>query len=151
MLKQYVGRMDGLLDFHLAEAFRRTFATAEWTREAFDIFLERHLAYWHDDDFLLPTFLDSHDIDRFLHIAGNDQAALREAAAVQMRLPGPPVIYYGTEVGVTQEQGRGERIGLEASRGPMRWGDERDTDLLYYYWELIQERRKTKPWETANR
>ncbi len=151
VLKQYVGRMDGLLDFHLAEAFRRTFATGEWTREAFDIFLERHLAYWRDDDFLLPTFLDSHDIDRFLHIAGNDQAALREAAAAQMRLPGPPVIYYGTEVGVTQEQGRGESIGLEASRGPMRWGDERDTDLLYYYWELIQERRKTKPWETANR
>lgn len=151
VLKQYVGRMDGLLDFHLAEAFRRTFASGEWTHEAFDTFVERHLAYWRGDDFLRPTFLDNHDIDRFLHVAGNDQAALREAAAIQMRLPGPPVIYYGTEVGVTQAQGRGESVGLEASRGLMRWGDERDTDLLYYYWELIQERRKTKPWETTNR
>ncbi len=151
VLRQYVGRMDGALDFHLTDALQRTFAAGEWSREMFDHFLERHFDYWRGDDFLLLTFLDNHDMDRFLHIAGNNKEALKQAAAVQMSLPGPPVIYYGTEVGVTQEHGRGEKVGLEASRGPMRWGDERDTDLLYYYWELIQERRKVKPWLHAER
>ena len=38
---------------------------------------------------------------RFLFIAGEDKSKLRSAAELQFKLPGPPVIYYGTEVGMS--------------------------------------------------
>jgi len=79
-------------------------------------------------------------MDRFLFAAGGDKAALRRAAAAQMRLPGPPIIYYGTEVGLSQRQGKGGTLGLESSRQPMLWGDRQDTDLLAFYRDLIWRR-----------
>ncbi|MFN2226913.1 MAG: hypothetical protein ACK2UY_11405, partial [Anaerolineae bacterium] len=77
----------------------------------------------------------------FLYIARGDKDALRRAAAVQMRLPGPPIIYYGTEVGLSQRAGMAEGHGMHVSRVPMAWGDDQDRALLAYYKELIRERR----------
>lgn len=146
VLRQYVGRMDGTLDFFLAEGLRRTFAYGTWTPEHLEAFIERHLAYFGQYDFLMLSFLDNHDMDRFLFIAGDDQDALRAAATVQMRLPNPPVIYYGTEVGMTQLVGKQDSVGLEASRMPMRWGDAQDRELFAFYQRLIRERQAVKPW-----
>ncbi len=84
-------------------------------------------------------------MDRFLFAAKNDQNALRRAAAAQMRLPGPPIIYYGTEVGVRQRGGSGGGLGLESSREPMLWGAAQDVDLLAYYTRLIRDRRAADP------
>ena len=49
---------------------------------------------------LMPTFVDNHDVDRFL--AGGSQAALRQALLAIFTLPGIPVVYYGTEQGFTE-------------------------------------------------
>lgn len=55
---------------------------------------------------------------------GNDVRRLQIAAVCQFTLPGPPIIYYGTEVGVPQLRECGR---LEESRLPMRWaGTERE-------------------------
>lgn len=51
----------------------------------------------HANPHLMPTFIDNHDVDRFL--AGADEPALRQALLMLMTLPGIPVIYYGTEQG----------------------------------------------------
>jgi glycosidase len=56
-----------------------------------------------------------------------------------MRLPGPPIIYYGTEIGLTQRKGKAD--GLESSREPMRWGDDQDRELLAFYRARIAEWR----------
>ncbi|MCX7041242.1 MAG: alpha-amylase family glycosyl hydrolase [Gammaproteobacteria bacterium] len=48
---------------------------------------------------LMPTFVDNHDVDRFL--SGGDAAGLQQALLAMMTLPGIPTIYYGTEQGVT--------------------------------------------------
>jgi glycosidase len=48
----------------------------------------------------MPTFVDNHDVDRFL--AGGDEAGLRQALLMLMTLPGIPTIYYGTEQGFTR-------------------------------------------------
>ncbi len=140
LLRRYVGRLDGSLDFALADALRRTFGYGRWTEAEFERFWDRHLAFF-PRDFLLPSFLDNHDMDRFLFIAGGDKERLRRAAALQMRLPGPPVIYYGTEVGLSQAQGRREAGRLEPARALMPWGDDQDRDLLAYYRAIIYERR----------
>lgn len=139
--RRYVGRLDGCLDFHLTDALRKTFAWGRWSEADLERFLERHLAYF-PPDFVLPTFLDNHDMDRFLFIAGNDPAALRRAAAAQMRLPGPPIIYYGTEIGVSQRGSKNDEWGLEASRAPMIWDDRQDADLLAFYRARIRDRQR---------
>jgi cyclomaltodextrinase len=140
--RTYIGRLDGCLDFHLGEALRRTFAQGRRTEADLAQFLARHRAFF-SDDFVMPTFLDNHDIDRFLFLAAGDKEALRRAAAAQMRLPGPPIIYYGTEVGLSQAVSIQAGQGMHVNRLPMLWGEEQDRDLLAYYKALIRERRRS--------
>ena len=59
-----------------------------------------------------------------------------------MRLPNPPVIYYGSEVGLLQPMSTAQG-GLEVSRAPMPWGDEQDKALLAQTQALIHARRQT--------
>lgn len=141
MIKTYVGRLDGCLDFHLGAALRQTYGWQEWPVSRLQTFINRHYTYF-PSDFLLPTFLDNHDMDRFLFIAGGDKQQLRRAAAVQMSLPGIPIIFYGTEVGLSQQVSTGGGMGLHVSRTPMLWGDDQDHGLLAYYQSLIQKRKQ---------
>lgn len=56
----------------------------------------------HENPHLLPSFVDNHDVDRFLK--GGSEAALKQNLLLIMTLPGIPVIYYGTEQGFTQQR-----------------------------------------------
>lgn len=136
----FIGRLDGLLDFGLADALRRTFALGTWTEDHLARFLARHRRFF-PADFVMPTFIDNHDMDRFLFLAKGDTSALKRAAAFQMRQPGPPVVYYGTEVGLNQKLSIREGHGMHINRLPMIWGQEQDQDLLEYYRELIRARQ----------
>jgi glycosidase len=145
-IRRYYGRMDGALDFNLADAFRRTFAYRTVTQAELDQFVEQHLAYFANENFLMLSFLDNHDMDRFRYIAADDKDCLRRAAAIQMRLPGPPIIYYGTEVGMSQTVSKASEAGLEASRMAMLWGEDQDKEMLEFYKSLIHDRFKASPW-----
>lgn len=140
ILRAYIGRLDGLLDFHMQDALRQTYAFGTMSEGQFELFAARHAAYF-GENFLLPTFIDNHDMDRFLFAAKGNKDALRRVAAAQMRLPQPPIIYYGTEVGLNQQQGKDSGWGLEVSRLPMLWGADQDHDLLAHYKGLIAARR----------
>ena len=142
VVRTYVGRLDGNLDFNVETALRRTFAFGSWSPAQYARFLKRHYAYF-PPEFIQPTFLDNHDTDRFLFVAGGDKARLKRAAAAQMRLPAPPIIYYGTEVGLSQTRSK-RGLGLEVSRAVMPWGDEQDADLLAFYQEIIRERQAVR-------
>lgn len=56
----------------------------------------------HADPWRMPTFVDNHDVDRFL--AGGDERGLRQALLAMLTLPGIPVIYYGTEQGLRERR-----------------------------------------------
>jgi cyclomaltodextrinase / maltogenic alpha-amylase / neopullulanase len=140
VLRAYIGRLDGLLDFHLEDALRRTFAYDLMTEAELEQFVERHYRYF-PADFVMPTFLDNHDMDRFLFAARGDKNALKRAAAFQMKLQQPPIIYYGTEVGLSQTRGKNDGWGLEVSRLPMLWGNQQDKDLLAFYQQTIRGRK----------
>ena len=58
----------------------------------------------YDSLLVLPSFLDNHDINRFLWIVDGGTRRLQLAALCQFTLPGPPIVYYGTEVGLSQLQ-----------------------------------------------
>lgn len=90
--------MQGMLNFPLygalGDAFARGRPTAELAHRV------AALARLHRRPHLMPTFVDNHDVDRFL--AGGSVPALRQALLAMMSLPGIPVIYYGTEQGFTE-------------------------------------------------
>jgi len=78
--------------------------------------------------------LDNHDTDRLKSILPDDRAR-RLAQILQFTLPGCPVIYYGSEVGM-------EGVGDPGSRGPMRWDlVTSDNSELTWYKKLIAIRK----------
>ncbi len=137
--RTYRGRLDGCLDFVLLQALRGFFAFADTRASDLDSFLRRHFEFF-DDGLVMPSFLDNHDMNRFLWVVQGDVRRLRLAALCQFTLPGPPIVYYGTEVGVSQrrdvryEDGSGHP---EESRLPMLWSGDQDTALLELYRRLI--------------
>ena len=134
----FAGQLDGSLDFMLLEALRQALAFGRWDGVKLAGFLQRHFAYF-GPEFSLPSFLDNHDMNRFLWAAGGEVRRLRLAALLQFALPGPPVVYYGTEVGLSQVRDvrQGTRGLPEESRLPMLWEEQQDGELREFYRELI--------------
>lgn len=90
--------LPGMLNFPLYGALGDAFARGRPTAElAHRITRTMQL---HARPHLMPTFVDNHDVDRFL--AAGSEAGLRQALLALMTLPGIPVLYYGTEQGFTQ-------------------------------------------------
>lgn len=140
------GLLDGCLDFMLLEALRQSCAFGRWDADRLSEFLDRQEAYF-PPDFSRPSFLDNHDMNRFIWAVKGDLRRLKIAALCQFTLSGPPVIYYGTEVGLSQERDvrQGQRGLPEEARLPMRWGQAQDPDLLAFYRDLVALRRELAP------
>ena len=96
------------------------------------------------------NLLDSHDTPRALYQLGGDRARLRAALTLLLGYPGVPCLYYGTEVGLSQE----ERGAMPFCRAPMPWPDVSgpenggdplawDTALFATVQRLIKLRRAT--------
>jgi glycosidase len=92
--------MPGMLNFPLYGAINDTFARgrppAEMAHRIQAMMKE------HANPHLMPSFLDNHDVDRFL--AGGNEAGLRQGLLLMLTLPGIPVIYSGTEQGFSERQ-----------------------------------------------
>jgi cyclomaltodextrinase / maltogenic alpha-amylase / neopullulanase len=76
--------------------------------------------------------LDSHDMSRFLGLAGGRADRLKLAVLFQMTFPGAPCIYYGDEIGLA---GRGD----PGCREGFPWDSDRwDQDLLAFYRRAVR-------------
>jgi glycosidase len=140
-LRRYRGRLDGILDFPLATALRSTFASSAWTVDRLDAILGDWDRYMEDGPGRV-SFLDNHDMNRFMVLAGDDAARLKMAALCQFTLSPTPVIYYGTEIGLSHPRDIAE-AGDSQARRDMPWDpDAWDTDLLSFYRDLIAVRRR---------
>ncbi|MFY7857647.1 MAG: alpha-amylase family glycosyl hydrolase [Rubrivivax sp.] len=93
-------RMDGMLNFPLYGALLDVFARGRPPAELADR-ITRMMAL-HPRVHWMPTFIDNHDVDRWL--AGGSEASMRQALLAVMTLPGIPVLYYGTEQGFTAQR-----------------------------------------------
>ncbi len=132
---RFRGRLHGFFDFFSCYAIREFCGQGAIGAAGFD---ERIAAL--DDlpeGLAAPLMIDNHDMDRFSSLS-DSRERLRLGLLLLFTLPGPPILYYGTEVGVPQ--GRRDEIDPGA-RMPMRWGDDQDTELLAYVRELIALRR----------
>ena len=82
LFKEYIGTLDGVLDFTFQEQIKRFITNQNTSEETFRTQLDKHYTRY-PKEFLLPTFLDNHDMDRFLFQCGNDKEKLKTAAAIQ--------------------------------------------------------------------
>ncbi|GCE29703.1 alpha-amylase [Dictyobacter alpinus] len=138
-IARYAGKLDGILDFPLATALRHTFALGDWTVQTFEHFLQAYEQFLSHGPGRV-SFLDNHDMNRFLFLARNDRSRLKMAALCQFTLEAIPVVYYGTEIGMSQAADIDNMTdgGDAQARADMIWDQERwDHDLLAFYRALI--------------
>jgi len=140
-LKDYFGILDGCLDFTFNKIFR-DYISGKITHEIAYGKLQKHYAKF-PKDFFLPTFLDNHDMDRILFLANQDIEKLKELATWQFKIKQPPIIYYGTELGMTQIKpfSSVSSHGDLLARQPMSWQDA-GNELFNFYKLLIAQKNR---------
>ncbi len=96
-------RLSGMLNFPLyaglVDVFARGRAPAELQRRVQDMVAADARGI---DPRRLPSFIDNHDVDRWLAVSG--EPAMKQALLALMTLPGIPVLYYGTEQGLVEQR-----------------------------------------------
>ena len=107
--------------------------------EAFAARIEALIRLYHPEvTAVMLNLLDSHDMARFLTLAGGDKSALRLATMFQMTYSGAPSIYYGDEIGLPGGHD-------PFNRAAFPWnGSAWDVDLLHDFQKLIA-LRKSRP------
>lgn len=118
-------RLPGMLNFPLYGSLGAVFARGAPTAELVQRL--QAMVRLHRDPQRMPSFVDNHDVDRFL--AGGHEAGLKQALLAMLTLPGIPVIYYGTEQGFTAPRAAMFAAG-EGSGGR----DHFDTEAPLYRW-----------------
>jgi glycosidase len=142
--KEYIGILDGVLDFymrdHLVEYIARKENPYDNLRQL-DNLLKHHYSRY-PSGYLLPNFIDNHDMNRFIFESGQSIEKLKLALEIQFTQPHPPVIYYGTETGLSHQRPviiNRPHADLEA-RHPMPWNDL-NHHMIDYCRELIADRK----------
>lgn len=142
-LKRYRGRLHAILDFELAAALRFAYGRGGWGVGRLESFIASYDRFMADGPGRV-SFLDNHDMDRFLWLAGNDTTGLKLAALCQFTLTPTPVVYYGTEIGMSQRMGAHDpgSDGDAEARRDMIWDrGQWNHDVLGFYRALIRARR----------
>ena len=133
------GRVGGFLDFELAGSLRDLVtpgADVESAAARFADVVERRASL---PEGLVPvTFVENHDGDRIDLVTGHDEARLRLALGLLLSLPGVPLLYHGTELGL------GQRAAGDCdlvARGGVPWNDP-DPDRFEHVRALVDRRRR---------
>lgn len=126
--------LPGMINFPLYGTLLDVFARGRPTAELghrIDNMMEVHAQPW-----LMPTFVDNHDVERYL--SGGSEAGLKQALLALMTLPGIPTIYYGTEQGFT-----GQRTAMFAGGHGANGRDHFDAEApLYRYLQRVTALRR---------
>lgn len=147
----FAGGMDGSLDFLSCQALRETFALGNWPLGRLMGYLQAQSEAF-PRGFLRPTFIDNHDMNRFLFTAGGQMNALRKALKLLYLLPGPPIVYYGTECALSQGSSIHAEggIGFDEAREAMDWSDGASAELGGLLRQMA-DLRTSLPWLTGAR
>jgi glycosidase len=141
----YPGGLWGSLDFLLCQAFSQTFGTQRMNLGPFAAFLASHYRFF-PENFSLPAFIDNHDMNRFLFLGGGDEGLLQLVLLILYCLPGPPIVYYGTEVPMSQRRSIHVKgaSGFDEARLAMPW-EEVENSSFTGYLRLLAEIRAQNP------
>jgi len=127
----------GTMNYPLYDLLLRFFAFGEIGASEFINGLELLSAHLGQAEYFMYNFLDNHDTERFIDLAGRERYLC--ALTFLMTYKGIPAIFYGDEIGL-----RGSREGMSAGRTPMPWSEEEwDREILERTRELIHLRRSS--------
>lgn len=137
--RNYIGLLDGVLDFKAREIVLSILDSDLLPDSLVRPLLRLHYSHY-PGSFSLPNFLDNHDTNRVLYELDQDTEKLKKAFDLMLEQSQPTVIYYGTEIGMTQHQSISdfEDHGDLQARQPMKW-KEGDKELLKYFQEKLHE------------
>jgi len=111
--EEWAPALDGVMNFH-ARAIVMAAATGDMSAPHASNLLDTMIRDFGIEPALRSWLvLDNHDTARLRHLIPDDRKR-RLAQLLQFTLPGAPVVYYGTEIGMTGGND-------PESRGPMRW------------------------------
>jgi glycosidase len=102
---EYYGELDGIIDFKLNELIIKAvsrgtgFTSDRYFRSEVSTHFNRY-----PNDYHLITFLDNHDMNRFLYHCKGDFNLFLEAIEFLLSTGRPVVIYYGTETGMVNKK-----------------------------------------------
>ncbi|QPC47540.1 alpha-amylase family glycosyl hydrolase [Mangrovibacillus cuniculi] len=150
-INSYAGKLDGALDFGMSDALVNVFAKGGSMTELSKTINDNLATY--PEEFVMASFLDSHDEPRFLFEAGGDVDKLALAAATQYTLPGAPIVYYGTEVGLSQSGDHNAVTDWKDRyyREPMPWKEEdQNLEIKELYKNLIELRNNEEALRTGD-
>ncbi|WP_226580661.1 alpha-amylase family glycosyl hydrolase [Halobacillus litoralis] len=140
-IDSYTGKLDGAIDFETQSAIYEAFINDGSMNQLGDSLETIYETY--GDEYIGATFLDSHDMPRFIYEADGDVTTMKNAAALQFALPGAPIIYYGDEVGLSQSGDHNDVKEWKDRyyREMMIWDkDKQNKDLKSHYKTLIDAR-----------
>lgn len=127
--------LPGMINFPLYGSAGDVFARGQATAQLG--YRIRQMMALHKRPHLMPSFLDNHDVNRFL--SGGSQDGMKQNLLLMMTLPGIPVIYYGTEQAFTEQR--------EAMfKGGYKSGDKDHFDTsapMYQYIAQVSNLRKS--------
>jgi glycosidase len=142
--REYIGEMDGVLDFYFRHRLTEYIAwkdDPECYKNKLATAMSNHYQRF-PENYCLPSFIDNHDMNRFLFDAGQSREKLKMALKFQFSLPQPPILYYGTETGLTHNGKVQWDIPYSDifARQPMPW-EKLDYEMIDFSKELIRKRR----------
>ena len=148
--KMYEGHFshnDAVTDFTLWRAIHKMYSAVEheqfgWNTGAGELYyrLVSDYLYEHPEDLII--FLDNHDDGRFLGQFGQDTTKLKSALTLLYAMRGIPVLYYGTELGLSGHEDHGAiREDMPGFEGEFPDFDKIGGDLLDLCQELGASRK----------
>lgn len=106
-----------LLEFRLANAIRNTLGSGTMSmQDLYSVMVDREQSYKEINDQV--TFIDNHDMSRFMTLANGNARALENAYVIMMTSSGIPTIYYGSEQYATGDKdpyNRGDMPGFSTT------------------------------------
>lgn len=150
-INSYAGELDGAIDFGMNDALMNAFAKDRSMVDLSNTVKENAVTY--PREYVVSSFLDSHDKPRFIYEAGGDVKKMELAAAAQFTLPGSPIIYYGDEVGLSMSKDPNSVADWKDRyyREMMPWTPEaQNTELLNHYKQLIKLRNDISAFRTGS-
>ena len=142
----FAGSMHGTLDFLTCQAIRETFATGNWSLSHFAGYLENYWAAY-PREFSRPAFIDNHDMNRFFFTAEGTVSAQEAALRLLYLMPGPPIVYYGSERELSQRQSihSNDALGFDEARMAINWDEQDERNSAKVMREMAAFRREN-PW-----
>ena len=102
-------KLPSVMDFSLTDALHAAFNEEDgWNQGLARLYFSIGMDYVYPDPNNLMIFGDNHDMTRFANIIKNDIKKYKMAMAFLLTTRGFPQLYYGTEIMMTGDKGKGD-------------------------------------------